>query len=136
MFAVWKTVSRFKLGAISKKEGLQMMTHNEGFENSRLDEAARRLSHGENLQSAALHSGYRFLTSASVQIANVPYDRDIERIVAQRFRTQICEKGLRDIGVYRHGPDVWLMVASPFVAPAPGDRHLAPGGRLPGCRPR
>ena len=27
-----------KLGAIAKKEGLQMMTHNEGFENSRLDD--------------------------------------------------------------------------------------------------
>lgn len=27
-----------KLGAISKKAGLQMMTHNEGFENSRLDD--------------------------------------------------------------------------------------------------
>jgi hypothetical protein len=27
-----------KLGAIAKKEGLQMMTHNEGFENSRLND--------------------------------------------------------------------------------------------------
>jgi sugar phosphate isomerase/epimerase len=34
-----KTCDDFnKLGAISKKEGLQMMTHNEGFENSRLDD--------------------------------------------------------------------------------------------------
>jgi len=37
--AVKKTCDEFnKLGAISKKEGLQMMTHNEGFENSRLND--------------------------------------------------------------------------------------------------
>ena len=36
---VKRTCEEFnKLGAISKKEGLQMMTHNEGFENSRLDD--------------------------------------------------------------------------------------------------
>ena len=37
--AVKRTCDEYnKLGAISKKEGLQMMTHNEGFENSRLDD--------------------------------------------------------------------------------------------------
>jgi sugar phosphate isomerase/epimerase len=36
---VKKTCDEYnKLGAIAKKEGLQMMTHNEGFENSRLDD--------------------------------------------------------------------------------------------------
>jgi hypothetical protein len=37
--AVKRTCDEFnKLGATAKKEGLQMMTHNEGFENSRLDD--------------------------------------------------------------------------------------------------
>ena len=37
--AVKRTCDEYnKLGAIAKKEGLQMMTHNEGFENSRLDD--------------------------------------------------------------------------------------------------
>ena len=37
--AVKRTCEEYnKLGAIAKKEGLQMMTHNEGFENSRLDD--------------------------------------------------------------------------------------------------
>ncbi len=36
---VKKTCDEYnKLGAVAKKEGLQMMTHNEGFENSRLDD--------------------------------------------------------------------------------------------------
>src|SRR5262245_9649669 len=37
--AVKRTCDEYnKLGAIAKKDGLQMMTHNEGFENSRLDD--------------------------------------------------------------------------------------------------
>ena len=92
-------------------------------ENSRLNEAARRLSFGENLQNAAQKAGYRSVTSAAVQISNVPDDREVERIVARQFCAQITGKDLRDIGTYRRGADVWLMVASPFTPPAPTDRQ-------------
>ena len=92
-------------------------------ENSRLDEAARRLSFGETLQNAAKKAGYRSVTSASMQISNVPDDREVERIVAHQFCAQITEPDLRDIGTFRRGPDVWLMVASPFTPPAPADRQ-------------
>jgi uncharacterized protein YkwD len=92
-------------------------------ENSRLNEAARRLSFGENLQNAAKKAGYRSVTSAAVQISNVPDDREVERIVARRFCAQITGKDLRDIGTYRRGADVWLLVASPFTPPAPTDRQ-------------
>jgi uncharacterized protein YkwD len=92
-------------------------------ENPRLDLAARRIAGGESLQNAAQKAGYRAVTSASVQITNVPDDRDVERIVARRFSAQICDRNLRDIGTYRRGPDVWLLVASPFTPPSPGDRQ-------------
>jgi uncharacterized protein YkwD len=92
-------------------------------ENSRLDEAARRLALGETLQNATKKAGYRPVSSASVQITNVPDDRDIERIVARQFCAQITGRDLRDIGTYRRGPDVWVLVASPFVPPSPGDRQ-------------
>jgi uncharacterized protein YkwD len=91
-------------------------------ENPRLDEAARGLSRGETLQDAASKAGYRAVTSASVQISNVPDDRDVERIVERQFCAQISARNLRDIGTYRRGPDVWLLVAAPFSPPAPGDR--------------
>ncbi len=92
-------------------------------ENLRLNEAARRLSFGETLQNAAKKAGYRSVTSASVQISNVPDDREVERIVARQFCAQITGRDLRDIGAYRRGTDVWLMVASPFTPPAPADRQ-------------
>jgi uncharacterized protein YkwD len=92
-------------------------------QNSRLDEAARRLSHGEALQSATRKAGYRALASASLQITNVPEDRDVERIVVRQFCGQLTGKDLRDIGTYRRGADVWLLVATPFDPPAPSERN-------------
>lgn len=91
-------------------------------ENSRLNEAAHRLARGETLQNASIKAGYRSVTSASVQITNVPDDRDIERIVARQFCAQVTAREFRDIGTYRRGPDVWLLVAAPFAPPAPTDR--------------
>jgi uncharacterized protein YkwD len=92
-------------------------------ENPRLDEAARRLSLGESLQNATRNAGYRYVTSASVQIPNALGDRDVERIVAGEFCAQIAAKDLKEIGTYRRGGDVWVMVAAPFTPPSPGDRQ-------------
>ena len=92
-------------------------------ENSRLSEAARRLSTGESLQNAAKMAGYRSVNSAAVQISNVPDDRDVERIVARQFCAQVTARDLKDIGTYRRGADVWVMVAAPFIPPSPGDRQ-------------
>ena len=92
-------------------------------ENSKLNAAARRLAGGESLQNAAKKAGYRSVTSASLQITNVLEDRDIERIVARQFCAQITASDLRDIGTYRQGPDVWLLVAAPFAPPTPRDRQ-------------
>jgi uncharacterized protein YkwD len=92
-------------------------------ENSRLNEAAQHLSRGETLQNAAKKAGYRSMTSAALHITNVPDDRDVERIVARQFCAQVTSRDLRDIGTYRRGPDVWLLVAAPFAPPAPMDRQ-------------
>jgi uncharacterized protein YkwD len=92
-------------------------------ENSRLNEAARRLARGESLQDAAQKAGYHSMSSAALQITNVPDDRDVERIVAQRFCAQITASEMRDIGAYRRGSDVWFLVAAPFTPPAPSDRQ-------------
>jgi uncharacterized protein YkwD len=92
-------------------------------ENSRLNEAARRLSSGESLQNAARNAGYRYVTLASVQVPNARDDRDLERIVARQFCAQIGGKDVKEIGTYRRGTNVWVMVAAPFSPPSPGDRQ-------------
>lgn len=117
---VVEAVNEARLHGCQVDSGTRFRLH----ENSRLNEAARRLAHGENLQDAARRAGYRSVTSASVQITNVPDDRDVERIVTRQFCAQIANRALRDIGTYRHGPDVWLLVAAPFVPPASADRQV------------
>ncbi len=92
-------------------------------ESARLNEAARRLSSGESLQNAARSAGYRYVTLASVQVPSARDDRDLERIVAGQFCAQIAGNDIKDIGTYRRGTGVWVMVAAPFSPPSPGDRQ-------------
>jgi uncharacterized protein YkwD len=42
----------------------------------------------------------------------------------QKISPQVSERTLRDIGAYRRGPNIWLLVATPFSPPAPGDRDV------------
>jgi uncharacterized protein YkwD len=90
--------------------------------NSRLDAAAKRLSRGETLQNATRDAGYRAQASASLEMTNVPEYRDVAQMVARQFCSQLNGKDFRDIGTYRRGADVWLLVAVPFDPPRPGDR--------------
>ncbi len=92
-------------------------------ESSTLNEAARRLSRGETLAGAAGKAGYRAVKSASVQITNAADDRDVERILARQFCAQVTDRELKDIGAYRRGSDIWLVLAAPFAPPAPADRQ-------------
>lgn len=91
-------------------------------ENAQLDEAARRLALGETLPDASRHARYRAANSAAVQISNVPSDHDVQRILEQRYCLQIGTPTLREVGTYRRGADVWLVVAAPFAPPAPAAR--------------
>ena len=90
--------------------------------NPRLEEAAKRLSRGDTLQDATRKAGYRAQASAALQMTNVPEDRDVERMITRQFCSQLSGKAFRDIGAYRRGADVWLLVAEPFDPPRPGDQ--------------
>jgi uncharacterized protein YkwD len=91
-------------------------------ENAQLNEAARHLARGESIQEASRKAGYRSISSAALHITNVPEDRDVEHIITRQFCPQITAGDLREIGTYRRGPEIWLLVAAPFAPPAPGDR--------------
>jgi uncharacterized protein YkwD len=119
------------VGAINaaRLHGCQPGTSLKLRENARLNEAARRFARGESMQEAARKAGYRSISSAGLHITNVPNDRDVEQFVVRRFCAQIAARELRDIGAYRSGQDVWLLVAAPFAPPAPTD-HLAISRRV------
>src|ERR1700741_3037820 len=76
--------------------------------NTRLDAAARRLSHGSDLHSALQSAGYHEVSSFSVSISNVPPSGDVERTLAQQFCRQVADPALREIGTWRSGDRVWI----------------------------
>ena len=86
-------------------------------ESARLDEIARRLASGEGLHEASRRAGYRAVSSTSLRVTNVPSDRDLERIVGRQFCSQIAARELQDLGAYRRGSEVWLVIAAPFAPP-------------------
>jgi len=90
-------------------------------ENSRLDEAAHRLAQGTELRTALQFAGYHEVSSFSVSISNVQPSGDVERILAQQFCQQIANPAMREIGTWRSGSRVWLVLAEPFTPPAPQD---------------
>jgi uncharacterized protein YkwD len=98
--------------------------------NARLDEVAHRLADGASLHSAQQQTGYRAVISYSVSIADVPASGDVRHIVESQFCAQSTNPAFREIGVWRAGTDVWLAFATPFTAPALGDRAAVSTGVL------
>jgi uncharacterized protein YkwD len=91
--------------------------------NSRLDQAARRLSQGADLRAALQAAGYHEVSSFSVSISNVPPNGDLERTLAQQFCRQLTDPAFREIGTWRSGDRVWIALAAPFTPPAPKDQQ-------------
>jgi uncharacterized protein YkwD len=90
-------------------------------ENSHLDAVAKQLAGGMDLRRAEQKAGYHAVTSASVQISGVPDNGDIDRILGRQFCSAATEPAFREIGLYRHGPTVWIALAQPFTPPQTRD---------------
>src|SRR3984893_7375069 len=88
----------------------------------RLDQVARQLSLGAELQVAQRLAGYHAVSSFAVRISAVPASGAVERIIGQQLCQPPTDPGFREIGSWRHGADLWLTFAEPFTPPASHDR--------------
>ena len=88
---------------------------------ARLDEAAHRLSQGTALRTALQLAGYHEVRSFSVSISDVSPGGDVARTLARQFCQQVIDPALREIGTWRSGSSVWLVLAEPFAPPAAQD---------------
>jgi uncharacterized protein YkwD len=86
-----------------------------------LDEAARRIAHGDGLETATSGSGYRAKKSASIHIRTTKGDDGVAQMLTQSFCGIVTDSTLREIGVYRRGKETWMVLAAPFSPPAPDD---------------
>jgi len=90
-----------------------------------LDEAARRLAHGAELELATSKSGYRAKKSASIRIRTADGDSDVAQILAQRFCDIVANGSLREAGVFRRGDETWMVLATPLAPPDEEDASAA-----------
>jgi uncharacterized protein YkwD len=80
-----------------------------------LDRAAELWAGGRSPADAAERSGYEAEATAGLHI-NGPESSTLQLLKRSGCRT-VLERGLHDIGIYRHGADTWFVLASAYVAP-------------------
>lgn len=88
---------------------------------AQLDEAARRVARGDDLETAISGSGYRFRQSAFVHVHTTKGDEGVARTLVRKFCDIVADPIFRDIGIHQRGGDTWLVLAAPFAPPGPGD---------------
>lgn len=81
-----------------------------------LDRAAEGWAGGRSVEAAVERSGYSAEATAAVHISG-PESSTVD-LLRRSSCGSVMDRNLRDIGVYRRGPDTWLVLASAYVVPA------------------
>lgn len=92
--------------------------------NRHLDEVARQLAAGLPLREAEQRADYHATSSFSVSISPVTAGGDISQSVLAQFCAQITKPAFSEIGVWRQGSQVWIVLAEPFAPPPTGERAV------------
>jgi uncharacterized protein YkwD len=84
--------------------------------NALLDRAAAQWAAGRSSPAAAAeHNGYEAESTASLHISG-PDSSTVQLLKGSGCRA-VADQGLRDIGIYQHGLDTWLVLASVYGVP-------------------
>jgi uncharacterized protein YkwD len=82
-----------------------------------LDRAAQRWAAGEAPAAAVSASGYHADVWATLHISGP--DSSTVQVLRRSYCHTLSDRTLRDIGSYQRGSSTWLVLASPYEAPAP-----------------
>jgi len=81
-----------------------------------LDRAAEQWAAGRSPATATMRVGYKAETTAGLHISGAD-SAAVDLLKRSDCRT-VTDQALRDMGDYRQGLDVWLVLASPYVVPS------------------
>jgi len=95
--------------------------------NERLDAAARSAAGGVELGDALSAAGYRMKTTASIEIRTDGGDARVAEILVEHFCDDVTNRAFSEIGVYRDGYDLRLILAEPFMPPRPDEMPAVAG---------
>jgi uncharacterized protein YkwD len=90
-------------------------------ENRALGDVAREWSKGGRLKHALERARFRASSSASMRVEGSNDERAIVEILERQYCEIILDPAHTDIGVYRRGKRVWVVVAAPLKLPGAGD---------------
>ena len=90
-------------------------------QNSELDAVAQVWSDGRRLAAALKQANYPAINSASMRVEGTRDDAMIVKVLAQRYCETITGRDFTEIGMFRDGATVWIVVASRYFPPAPKD---------------
>ena len=82
-----------------------------------LDLVAREWSKGGRLREGMRRTGYRVVNSASMHVEGTRDDDKIIRALRASYCEPLTNAEFTDLGLYRKGTDIWIVVALPFVTP-------------------
>ena len=82
--------------------------------NAKLTEAARHLQRGKRLRDAMAAVDYHGVKSSSIHMSGWLTDASAARVFSKRFCESLIDAQLREIGFYRKGRDMWLVLAQPY----------------------
>ena len=92
---------------------------------TQLDGAAAAIAGGTEVTDAIAAAGYRAKSSASLRVSTSRgRDDAVARELAEHFCHLVADPDFADIGVYRSGKEVWLLLADGAPLPAPNDAAL------------
>lgn len=92
---------------------------------ARLDSAAAAIADGAEATEAIAAAGYRAKSSASLRVSTSKGKDDVvARELSEHFCHLVADPEFADIGVYRRGKEVWLLLADGAPLPAPDDAAL------------
>jgi uncharacterized protein YkwD len=84
-----------------------------------LEQAARELARGGDLQNSLNRAGYRSTRSRALTVTGGDGvgEQAIAVLARQRFCPQLMDAGLTEVGIYRDERLVWIVMAAPFAPP-------------------
>ncbi|MBM0103902.1 CAP domain-containing protein [Steroidobacter sp. S1-65] len=89
--------------------------------NRELDVVAREWSKGGRLHEAIARSDYRATESASMRVEGSTDPQAILEVLRKNYCQTITDPTFKEIGTYRRGDALWVVVAAPFVTPSVKD---------------
>jgi uncharacterized protein YkwD len=91
--------------------------------NPKLDQIARRVARGQALREAMRDVAYRPVKSSLIRLSGWLTESSIARSIGKQFCASLIDRSLNEIGIYRKGNAVWIVMAQALSPPAPRDAN-------------